>query len=255
MTQFNLDAEDKLVENPYLATLYFDIKTGPLENSLIYEYGGKTLDAYFKNNNDTFQNNIHIMQQLFKILYDLSQKDIMHNDIKSENLVYDIGLDGLIKIKLIDFGSGISIKKLDDGYENFQRRTNMNTPETIMNYLYHNNIGVKPLDGYNKFYRWYYYPFISIMYYLFTGNEYSTGSINYFKNNIKYKNSIDYKQTYLSMLMDNNILKTELKTQIIDKYIQYKDILTNLIDMICIPNPTERMDEKVIIDFLSKIPI
>ena len=41
MLEFKLDEENKLIETQYTASLFFDVDSGPLANSLIYEYGGE----------------------------------------------------------------------------------------------------------------------------------------------------------------------------------------------------------------------
>ena len=84
----------------------------------------------------------------------------MHNDIKCANTVYSIEPTGVVKTKLIDFGSSRSISKMESGEDSFKSRTNMNSPEAILNYLHLNKWPGFEVSFTKNFKRWYYYPFI-----------------------------------------------------------------------------------------------
>jgi serine/threonine protein kinase len=263
MINFGLDSNDTLVINPHVATLYFDINTGPLVDHLIYEYGGKTLNTYYGSTDCNLENNKCIMVQLFKILNELSKKNhIMHNDVKTDNITYDINTtDGTINIKLIDFGSSMSILKLNRKEELFTTQLNMKTPETIYNYLNSNSEtklfneikGTENGKNYNVFDKWYYYPFISIVCYLFTGIEYSTGSNTHINNvvGIQRDQFIRHKKI-LEILLDNNIIKCLIKKEIKEDFKVYLPKLNELIDMVCKGVPGDRYDEDNIIEILNK---
>jgi serine/threonine protein kinase len=283
MLEYHLDENDTLIENenPYIASLYFDITNGPLKDQLVYEYGGNILCTYIGSPNYNLENNKRIMKQLFTILYELSQRDNMHNDIKCDNTVYDIDSNNNIHIKLIDFGSCVRISLLNNNTINFQRRTNMNTPETIFNHLINNQEKLKTNQNLtlpftkadainlNNFNRWYYYPFISIVYFLFTGIEYSTGSLSYIKKKIEDKDDMNINEliksigdintkekikllTYIILLNNDTYIKTHLKNNINHIFRDYLPILYTLIDGMCKPTPSMRISEDAIIELLSK---
>jgi len=265
MLTFGLDEVDRLVIDPQIATLYFDIKNGPLKDNLIYEYGGKTFDKYYNDSTVcNLENNKRIMIQLFKILFELAQRDNMHNDIKTVNITYDINDTNEVNIKLIDFGSSMSISKLNDGSENFRRRINMKTPETIYNFLNSNGLTDKFFEvngtiggkNYNIFNKWYYYPFISIVCYLFTGIEYSTGNparINELIGKIYPFDDIVLKKKLLGVLLDNKNIIQFITENIKPEFHSYLDHLIELINLVCIGSPSERNNEHNIIEFLEKL--
>ena len=251
MLEFKLDEDNKLVETQHIASIFFDVDSGPLANSLIYEFGGDTLCSYVGKTHHTLENNKRIMRQLFTVLYELQKKDNMHNDIKCENIVYSIDSNNNVNIKLIDFGSSKKISKLNSGEANFSDRTNMNTPETIYNHLKSNNYQGLAIDDpkYNNFNRWYYYPFISIITFLFTGKEYSSGDSMYVEP-ADYKDRKDRKNKILINLLDNNNIKTILQRYIYPQFNSYLPKLYDLIDKICIPEPLARTSEDIILSIL-----
>ena len=127
MLTYRIDEDGKIIEHPLIASLYFDIKYGPLKNKLIYEYGGKTLSAYRVGVPEySLENNKRILIDLFTIFAELVHKDNMHNDIKCANTVYSIEPTGVVKTKLIDFGSSRSISQMESGIDSFKSRTNIN---------------------------------------------------------------------------------------------------------------------------------
>jgi serine/threonine protein kinase len=259
MTSFQLDEEETLIEHQYIASLYFDITTGPLKDSLIYEYGGNTLCSYISSPFHNLENNIRIMKQLFNILYQLANRDNMHNDIKCDNIVYSVDSNNNVNIKMIDFGSSVSISALDAGTVTLGDRTNMNTPETIYNHLKNNKYGGQDLikhivdQSYNIFNRWYYYPFISIMCFLFTGVEYSTGNHAYIHELIGWqppKERMKYRA--FEILLNNEHIKRYLEQNIYPIFAHYLPELNTLIDEMCKPIPSTRRSEDNIIELLSK---
>ena len=258
LVDFGLDYNEHLIETEYYPSLYFDIMNGPLKNQLVFEYAGNTLCNYIREKPEIYNinNNRRIMLQLFKILFELAKKDNMQNDIKCENIVYKVNFDNSVDVKLIDFGSSMSISELNAGKVNFGNRTNMNTPETIYNYLLHNKNFKSWAEQLNlllnNFNRWYYYPFISIVYFLYAGQEYSTGnnSNGYIHNNITADSKEKWKQSVFYYLSENqNIIDNIDKLNIPGSE---KIFLNELIDMICIPEPRARASEETVIDFLSK---
>lgn len=253
MLSFHLDEHETLIEHQYIASLYFDITNGPLRDCLIYEYGGNILCNYIRDHIYNLENNKRIMKDLFIILYNLSKIDNMQNDIKCDNIVYSVDSNNNVNIKMIDFGSSIAISKLNNGEETLGRRTNMNTPETIHNHLINNPqlMTLNPL--YNNFNRWYYYPFISIMCFLFTGIEYSTGN-NSFIHGLVGKQSTKeaWKAEAFKILLDNNIIKKFLEQYVKDEFRSHLSQLNLIIDNMCIPIPSERNTEQSIIELLSK---
>jgi hypothetical protein len=258
MTEFGLDINEQLIEIPNVAILYFDITTGPLQHRLIYEYGGNTLCNYIRENPEIYNtnNNKRIMRQLFKILFKLSKKDNMQNDIKCDNIVYKVNPDNTVDIKLIDFGASLSISKLNSGGENFGRRTNMNTPETIYNHLLHNNNPITQIwaktqnPSLNNFDKWYYYPFVSVVYFLYTGREYSTGNGFLYKYIQPQPSKEHWKQRAFELLSDNTIIIDNIKKINIPE--KEKEFIKKLIEMMCKQVPSERASPEKIIEFLSK---
>jgi hypothetical protein len=99
MIQYHLDEDNSLIENPYITSLYFDMTNGPLKDCLIYEYGGNTLCLYIGSPVHNLENNKRIMKQLFNILYDLANRDNMHNDIHCGNILYNIDANNNVNIK------------------------------------------------------------------------------------------------------------------------------------------------------------
>ncbi len=241
MISFHLDEDNQIIENPNIASLYFDITNGPLKDCLVYEYGGDILSNYITNPNYNLENNKRIIYQLFTILYQLSEKDNMHNDIKCENIVYTVDSSSNVNIKLIDFGSSMSILSLNNGTENFGRRTNMNTPETIHNHLINNKSGLMSLNPkLNNFNKWYYYPFISIVCFLFTGIEYSTGN-SYLNTIIEQQPSRNHwKLAAYNILINNDNVKQFLRTNVKPDFISKLSQIELLIDSLCKVNPSER---------------
>ena len=257
MLTYRIDEDGKIIEHPLIASLYFDIKYGPLQNKLIYEYGGKTLSAYrYGVKEYSLENNKRILIDLFTIFAELVHKDNMHNDIKCANTVYSIEEPSLVvKTKLIDFGSSRSISQMETGKDSFVLRTNMNSPEAILNYLHLNKWPGFEVSFTKNFKRWYYYPFISILYYLYTGNEYSTGDKSYMHQ--LYGSTSSSKQKYkfncLEHLKNNENIKQDLA-----KHIHIKDSalltkLNNIIDMMCVLNPDERASEEAVLGALNKL--
>ena len=276
LKKFTLDVDNELLEISFIPTLYFDIISGPLKDKLVYEYGGNTLNTYFDSENCNIKNNIHIMLQLFTVLYNLAKNhDNMQNDIKNLNITYNINRDE-ININLIDFGSSRSINKLNNKDDNFKRRTNMNTPETIYNFLTNNNRLDLFLETttenetnidekYNNYNRWYYYPFISIVCYIFTGNEYSSGKAGtlFIENLIDKTKILDesgnfqmtlWKTEALNVLLNNDNVIRFLTEHLPEKFQPYlESILKPIINMICKPIPNERASEEEIISFLTQL--
>ena len=256
MMSFQLDRDEHLIENSHIASLYFDITTGPLTDCLIYEYGGNTLCSYIGSHIHNLENNKRIMKQLFTILYELSKIDNMQNDIKCDNIVYSVDLNNNVNIKMIDFGASVAISKLNKGEETFSRRTNMNTPETIYNHLKNNQREdlIKHIEEplYNNFNRWYYYPFISIMCFLFTDIEYSTGNNSGIAKLVGVESSKEeWKAAVFKILLDNNIIKDFLNKHIKEEFRSYLSQLNIIINSICIPIPSKRNTEETIIELLS----
>ena len=259
MTTFHLDEEDKIIENPLIASLYFDITDGPLKNCLVYEYGGNILSNYITSPYWNLNNNKRIMYQLFKIFYDLAQKDNMHNDVKCDNIVYSVDATGNVNIKLIDFGSSMSISALNTGKENFGRRVNMNTPETIYNHLLNNKPEIKKLvddlnPALNNFNKWYYYPFISIICFIFTGRQYSTGGNGYINDLTPQPQPTKehWKRAAYDLLINNENIKNTLKINTKEEFKSYLPQIYELIDNICKPIPSDRMSEDKILTLLLK---
>ena len=257
MLKFSLDENGVLKQTDYVASLYFDIITGPLEHRLVYEYGGKTLCNYVKESPLVYNNsnNKRIMYQLFSVLHALIAKDNMQNDIKCENIVYSVNPQNEVDIKLIDFGASMSITALNDRTDNFGRRTNMNTPETIYNHLLYNT---NPLTKQwallqtptlNKFNKWDYYPFISMIYFLYSKQQYSPDYI--FSIIPSQKSKEDAKLEAFKILINNDNIKMAIDTIPNINETQKLQFL-KLIDMMCKPLPDERAEPDIIIDFLHK---
>lgn len=273
MLQYHLDEDNSLIENPYITSLYFDITSGPLKDCLIYEYGGNTLCSYIGSFEHNLENNKRIMKQLFTILYELAQRDNMHNDIHCGNILYNIDSNNNVNIKLIDFDACERISEFNNKSKYFGRNIRMNTPETIYNHLKNSSRG-KYLslpfehEELNNFNRWYYFPFISIVYLLFTGIEYSTSNTSYIMAKIKQKDdeninklitqigTLDSKEkwkllTYNILLNNDTYIKKYLEQNIYEKFREYFPILNTLIDEMCKPIPSTRMSEDSIIELLS----
>ncbi len=186
LLEYKLDKDNELVEIKNIPSLYFDIHTGPLAGSLIYEYGGDILTKYYNSTCYSLENNKKILIDLFTTLQILTNEhDNMHNDFKCDNIVYVCNHDNSVSVKIIDYGESLHISQLTNRSVYFDKRTNMNTPETIYNFLHYKCGKEVPSDDYYDFSKWYYYPIISVMFFLFTGYEYSTGS---FDNHIIKKN-------------------------------------------------------------------
>jgi len=271
MIEYGLDKDHELIETNYVASLYFDITTGPLENRLVYEYGGNILCNYVREPSIiyNFKNNKRIMLQLFTILHKLTtEHNNLHNDIKCDNIVYTVNENNEVDIKIIDFGASINIDKLTSGKETLYKRTNMNTPETIYNHLLYNRNpetrewAKKQNPLLNQYDRWYYYPFISIVYFLYMKQEYSTSGHGYIHDIIpldRYSTQV-WKQKAFEMLADNdNIIRIiKLNTNRVgedDKTkIPYEEAtyIINLINMICRVIPSERESPENIISFLKQ---
>jgi hypothetical protein len=254
LLKYQLDRDGTILITENLSVLYFDIKSGPLKHTLVYEYGGDILSNYVSSPYHNDINNKRILLQLFTILRHLTNdKNNMHNDLKCENIVYLVDEKGLINIQLIDFGASFSIDKLRSGEETLIRRTNMNSPEAIKNYLL-NNTQVYPyqgIEGVNErdFSRWYYYPFISILFFLYIGKEYSTGPTSIMKSILNkeepnFTTMFKYKIDILSRLLNNDFIK---------KYFIKYPIIQNLINTMCKPIINERMNEDEVLAELNKL--
>lgn len=259
LTSFNLDEEGKINEQQFIASLYFDIKNGPLKDCLVYEYGGNTLCDYVRSPYWNLKNNKRIMYQLFYIFYELAKNDNMHNDVKCDNIVYTVDDENNVNIKLIDFGSSMSISALNSNIENFGRRTNMNTPETIYNHLFNNKPEIKKLVNslnpeLNNFDRWYYYPLISIICFLFTKREFSTGGIGYMHDiTPRAKSKEEWKFNAYNILVNNDNIKEVLNIHTErDDLRSHLPELMRLVDDMCKPLPSERIDENDVLEILSK---
>ena len=150
----------------------------------------------------------------------------------------------------------------------------MNTPETIYNHLKNSARGnylSLPFahEELNNFNRWYYYQFISIVYLLFTGVEYSTGNSAYIISKIMKKDdeninkiiteikTLDSKEkwkllTYNILLNNDTYIKTYFEQNIYEQFRDYLPILNTLINEMYKPIPSTRMSEDAIIELLSK---
>lgn len=275
LVKYQLDNDDFLVKINYISTLFFDIKTGPLSNTLIYEYGGDILSKYKNSPYRNEINNKRILIQLFTILRYLTvQKNNMQNDLKAENIVYLIDKDDLINIQLIDFGASFGIDELYMGAETLKNRANMNSPESIKNYLVANNqvYPYKGIEGINErdFSKWYYYPFISILFFLYTGKEYSTGPDSVMKSIMELEEPVfttpfKYKMDVLSRLLNNDFIKYYFYHNTFSKYINKTQnilsyefaptytIIQNLFNNMCKPIISERMGEETVLEELNKL--
>jgi hypothetical protein len=276
MISYHLDADGSILKINNAAILYFDIRSGTkLKNTLVYEYGGETLNKYKDSSYHNEINNKRILIQLFTILRLLTnEKNNMHNDLKCENIVYLIDGNGLINIQLIDFGASFGIEELRTGTGTLIRRTNMNSPEAIKNFLV-NNHQIYPYQGIERvdernFSKWYYYPFLSILFFIYTGKEYSTGEstlINEIINMVNpgfttiFQNKIDI----ISRLLNNDFIKYYFYHRSYNKYIN-KDlnilstefapkytIIQNLIDNMCKPIINKRLNEDEVLAELNKL--
>jgi serine/threonine protein kinase len=251
LISYLLDKEGELVTITNIPSLLFNIKTGPLANNLVYEYGGLELRYLLQDEkNYTIDNIKLILIDLFKILRKLSlEHDNIHNDIKQENIVYDINEQGLISVNLIDFGSSRRRSELESGKDNFIKRTNINSPETIKNHL--------KLSSTNNFSRWYYYPFISIMFFLLTGIEYSTGSSRHtLISKLVTLNDKTYKKDMLEIILENKFIKSELSKRITSKFRSVERLIekiNNIIDLMCKEYPIERASEDDVIRLLGEL--
>ena len=252
LISYLLDKEGELVKISNIPSLLFNIKKGPLANNLVYEYGGLELRYLLQDKkNYTIENIKLILIDLFKILKKLTIKnDNMHNDIKQENIVYDINEQGLISVNLIDFGSSRRISKLESGEDNFIKRTNINSPETIKNHLQKSN-------STNNFSRWYYYPFISIMFFLLTGIEYSTGPSRHILISTLFTfNDKTYKEDMLKIILENKSIKNELSNRINPKFRYIERLIekiNNIIDLLCKEEPIERASEEDVIRLIGEL--
>lgn len=248
-----LDKEGELVKIQNIPSLLFNIKNGPLANNLVYEYGGLELKYLLDDKkNYTIDNIKLILIDLFKILRKLTlENDNMHNDIKQENIVYDINEQGLLTVNLIDFGSSRRRTKLESGEDDFILRTNINSPETIKNHLKKSNLP-------NNFSRWYYYPFISIMFFLLTGIEYSTGPSDstLLTKIFKLNDKKTYKENMLKIILDNKYIKSELSKRMNPQFLSIEgfiDKINNIIDLTCKEDPTDRASEEDLIRLFEEL--
>lgn len=276
MITYHLDTDGSILKINNTPSLYFDIKSGSkLKDTLVYEYGGEILNKYKDSLYHNEINNKRILIQLFTILRLLTnEKNNMQNDLKCENIVYLIDKDGLINIQLIDFGSSFGIEELRAGTETLNKRTNMNSPEAIKNFLVNNNkiYPYQGVEGVNEreFSKWYYYPFLSLLFFLYTGKEYSTGEaplINEIINLVTpgFTTLFKHKIDILSRLLNNDFIKYYFYQNSYNKYIN-KDlnilstefapkytIIQNLIDNMCRPIISERMSEDAVLVELNKL--
>jgi hypothetical protein len=276
MISYHLDADGSILKINNTATLYFDIRSGTkLKNTLVYEYGGTPLTTYKDSLFHNEINNKRILIQLFTILRLLTnEKNNMHNDLKCENIVYLIDGNGLINIQLIDFGASFGIEELRTGTETLIKRTNMNSPEAIKNFLVNNHQtypyqGIEGVDERN-FSKWYYYPLVSLLFFLYTGKEYSTGEsplINEIINMVNpgFTTIFQHKIDIISRLLNNDFIKYYFYHRSYNKYIN-KDlnilstefapkytIIQNLIDNMCKPIINERISEDAVLVELNKL--
>ena len=237
--------------NANISTI-LNLGKSPLANNLVYEYGGLELRYLLQDKkNYTIENIKLILIDLFKILKKLTlENDNMHNDVKQENIVYDINEQGLISVNLIDFGSSRRISKLESGEDNFIKRTNINSPETIKNHLQKSN-------STNNFSRWYYYPFISIMFFLLTGIEYSTGPSRHILISTLFTfNDKTYKEDMLKIILENKSIKNELSNRINPKFRYIERLIekiNNIIDLLCKEEPIERASEEDVIRLIGEL--
>jgi len=259
---YNLDKDNELIEIINVPSLYFDINTGPLAGSLIYEYGGDILTNYFTSSCYSLINNKKILIDLFitlKILTD--DHDNMHNDFKCDNIVFYCDDDGKVNIKIIDYGESLHISQLEKRQVAFNSRTNMNTPETIYNFLHYKCGKQEPYSDYYNFSKWYYYPIISIMFFLFTGNQYSTGSFDNhiikkvlgYPEKISAKYQCEFKENVLKYLLDNNNIKKHLEQLIKPDMVYLLPKLFNIIDKVCINEPSKRIHYVRVIDLFNSL--
>lgn len=276
MIKYQLDEDGTIVKINNVASLYFDIRSGSvLKNTLIYEYGGEILQNYRDSLYHNEINNKRILIQLFTILrYLTNNKNNMQNDIHTENIVYLIDENGLINIQIIDFGASFGIEELRTGAETLVNRTNINSPEAIKNFLMNNNqtYPYQGIEGVNEkdFSKWYYYPFISILFFIYTGLQYSTHEKPLLRGIINMEgpapsNVFDYKMEILSRLLNNEYIKFYFYRKSFNKYIN-KDLnilatdfaprytrIFELIDMMCKPIINLRGTEDSVLALLNDL--
>lgn len=172
--------------------------------------------------------------------------------------------------KLIDFGASLNINELNgdikDNESNnvLKRRTNMNTPESIIRFLKlspdktkHPELIIK--DEWNSydsnFSRWYYFPLISIFCMLLCNKELWTGNTFEFgifdiKSKPASTSSYEFKYKILEYILDTSLAKEFITTNLTleikeelnktNKLDAFKYALCELIDGMCVGNSLDR---------------
>jgi len=264
---FQLDTSNEIVRIPSLVPLLFKIDSGYLRNSLVYEYGGIDLGNF--TTGKSYYNLANIKQiiiDLHNILNKLTNSyDNFHNDIKTDNIVYTINENNCAIIKLIDFGSSKQLSKInsDDDKPYYKIRCNMNTPEMIkmhirLNQEFFNQEILADINYDIEYYKkWYYYPMASIIFFLFTGQEYSTGdnsfiqSTQWFKN-IKNNPRPIRKYYIMTNLLDNDNIKIALRDTINTQFSYLYGNICNIFDELCKEDPTNRISNDSFINLINE---
>jgi serine/threonine protein kinase len=166
-----------------------DLKTDEI-HQIIYEYGGYDLDIFFNKQSINFNKfNFYIfLQKFFNIFYGLSKlnkNDLIHFDIKINNILYNINKE---KFHIIDFGLLISKSKLYTNHivNSFKNNQHAFYPNdfNIISYI-NNGIFYKNLNEYKL---------NSDLFILFINDE-----IDIIKNNYKFNNNDPYLKEILDI--------------------------------------------------------
>ena len=190
------------------------------ELCFLQELGDIDLFYYLTKGNMTRQQKYSVMKQLTKTVKFLHQHDMLHRDIKLENILVTVGNNEKLHAKLIDYGLAASLE-LDEETE-LKRccgSPKYQAPELIPKgyELYSPAIHTKAVDIFSMgvvFYALIYssYPFKPITYRRKEINLYTNDILN--EDDIEYAQSKGYPKELLLLIKDMLKLKCELRPSI-----------------------------------------